>query len=99
MKTTIRLSFILFLGSIFASCGGKDEKAAAAAAAASAPQPYPVFAVSNQSTTLDSDYPATIQGIQNVDIRPKIDGFIDQIFVDEGAVVRKGQLLFTINAP
>ncbi len=99
MKTTIQLSFILFLGSILASCGGKDEKAAAAAAAASAPQPYPVFAVSSQSTTLDSDYPATIQGIQNVDIRPKVDGFMDRILVDEGAVVKKGQLLFTINAP
>ncbi|MFI5452667.1 efflux RND transporter periplasmic adaptor subunit [Pedobacter sp. UC225_61] len=99
MKTTIRLSIILFLGAILASCGGKDEKAAQAAAAAGEPQPYPVFAVNTQSTTLDSDYPATIEGIENVDIRPKVDGFIERIYVDEGAVVRKGQLLFTINAP
>lgn len=98
MKTTIRLSLILSLTIALASCGGKDEKAAQAAAAA-APQLYPVFEVSTQSTTLDSEYPATIQGIQNVDIRPKVDGFIANIFVDEGAVVKKGQLLFTINAP
>jgi len=99
MKTTIRLSIILFFGAILASCGGKDEKAAQAAAAAAEPQPYPVFAVNTQSTTLDSDYPATIEGIENVDIRPKVDGFIERIYVDEGAFVRKGQLLFTINAP
>ena len=99
MKTTIRLALFISFGAILASCGGKDDKAAQAAAAAAAPQQYPVFAVSAQATTLNSDYPATIQGIENVDIRPKVDGFIERIFVDEGAVVKEGQLLFTINAP
>lgn len=99
MKTTIRLALILFLGAILASCSGKDEKAAQAAAMAAMPQEYPVFTVNTQATTLDTDYPATIQGIENVDIRPKVDGFIERIFVDEGAVVKQGQLLFTINAP
>lgn len=98
MKTTIRLS-ILFLGAILASCGGGKDEQAAKAAAAAQPQVYPVFAVATQSTTLDSDYPATIEGIQDVDIRPKVDGFIEKIYVDEGAVVKKGQLLFKINAP
>ncbi|TDG37065.1 efflux RND transporter periplasmic adaptor subunit [Pedobacter changchengzhani] len=82
-----------------ASCGGDKDAKKAQAEKANAPQPYPVFAVSKQSTTLDSDYPATIEGIQNIDIRPKVDGFIEHIYVDEGAVVKKGQLLFTINAP
>lgn len=95
MKTSIQLSLTLLLGAMLASCGGNDQKAAQAAG----PQLYPVFTVSAQNTTLDTDYPASIQGIQNVDIRPKIDGFIENIYVDEGAVVRKGQLLFTINAP
>ncbi|WP_090997749.1 efflux RND transporter periplasmic adaptor subunit [Pedobacter insulae] len=99
MKTTIHFSILLCLGAMLASCGGKDDKAAQAAAAASTPQPYPVFEVNPQSTTLDSDYPATIEGIENVDIRPKVDGFIERIYVDEGALVKKGQLLFTINAP
>lgn len=84
---------------LLASCGNNDEAKKAAAAAAAGPQAYPVFTVSAQSTTLESDYPATIEGIQNIDIRPKVDGFIEKIFVDEGAVVKKGQLLFTINAP
>jgi membrane fusion protein (multidrug efflux system) len=95
MKTPIQLSLTLLLGAMLASCGGNDQKSAQTAG----PQLYPVFTVSAQNTTLDTDYPASIQGIQNVDIRPKIDGFIENIYVDEGAVVRKGQLLFTINAP
>lgn len=84
---------------ILASCGGNDDAKKAAAAAAAGPQAYPVFTVNAQTTELNSDYPATIEGIQNIDIRPKVDGFIQKILVDEGAVVKKGQLLFTIMAP
>ena len=73
MKTKIRLSLSLFLGAIIASCGVKNEKSDMAAG----PQLYPVFTVSAYATNLDTDYPATIQGIQNIDIRPKVDGFID----------------------
>lgn len=43
--------------------------------------------------------PATIQGQQVVEIRPKVDGYIEAIYVAEGANVHKGQLLFKINNP
>ncbi|RQO79746.1 efflux RND transporter periplasmic adaptor subunit [Pedobacter sp. KBW01] len=100
MRKVTTLFFSMSIGMLLASCGNNDEaKKAAAAAAAAGPQAYPIFTVNTQNTTLDSDYPATIEGIQNIDIRPKVDGFIEKIFVDEGAVVKKGQLLFTINAP
>ena len=81
-----------------AACGSKSEKSAQAGAQPTEPQPYPVFQVQNQSTTLETDYPATLEGIQNVDIRPKVDGFIERIFVDEGAMGRNVQVLFSINA-
>ncbi|MFC0514931.1 efflux RND transporter periplasmic adaptor subunit [Mucilaginibacter angelicae] len=48
---------------------------------------------------INADYPASILGIQNIEIRPKIDGYIENIYVDEGATVKRGQLLFSINAP
>lgn len=99
MNTTIRSLAILLISATFAACGGDDAKKAEMAAAAAAPQPYPVFTVQAQSTTLATDYPATIEGIQDIDIRPKVDGFIEHIYVDEGAAVKKGQLLFKINAP
>ena len=83
--------------SLFISCSAGDDKKAPGAA--DQIQSYPVVALSAQSTTLETDYPATLEGIQNIDIRPKVDGFIERIYVDEGATVKKGQLLFTINAP
>jgi len=99
MRKVTTLFFSMSIAMLLASCGNNDEQKKAAAAAAAGPQAYPVFTVSAQNTELNSDYPATIEGIQNIDIRPKVDGFIQKILVDEGSVVKKGQLLFTIMAP
>lgn len=62
-------------------------------------QTYPVLILQSERAKVYADYPATIQGIQNVEIRPKIDGYLKEIYVDEGASVKKGQLLFRIDAP
>ena len=59
---------------------------------------YPVIAVNLQSTQLFKDYPTKLQGQQTVEIRSKIAGYIEQILVDEGAAVKKGQVLFRLNA-
>ena len=78
------------------SCGNKTGKAGI-------PPPvvksYEVLEVQPQKFITYTDFPATIQGEQNVEIRPKIDGYIERIYVDEGASVRKGQVLFKISAP
>lgn len=91
-------SFLLISISLFfLSCGGgKNRKEASAA---NQVKDYPVLTIIPQTTTLYADYPATIEGQQNIEIRPKIDGYIDKIFVDEGATVKKGQRLFQISAP
>lgn len=46
-------------------------------------------------TTYDL-YSTSIQGKQNVEIRPKVSGFIQEIYVEEGQKVKKGQLLFKL---
>ena len=78
---------------VLASCGKKPEQQQAE------PQSYNVMAVGKQNAVLQSVYPATIKGKQDVEIRPRIDGFIQEIYVDEGSVVRKGQSLFKIDSP
>jgi membrane fusion protein, multidrug efflux system len=99
MKITFHSLYLLLPALLFiSSCGNSDQKKGPAAGADQI-QSYPVLGISTQSTTLETDYPATLEGIQNVDIRPKVDGFIEKIYVDEGATVKKGQLLFSINAP
>ena len=60
---------------------------------------YPVLTLSLRSATLQNVYPATLEGQQNIEIRPKIDGFVEEIYIDEGATVQKGDRLFKIDAP
>lgn len=58
-----------------------------------------MFIASTHNTILQTEYPANLQGQQNIEIRPKIDGYIEKIYIDEGATVKKGQMLFKIDAP
>jgi membrane fusion protein (multidrug efflux system) len=99
MKKKVYAGAIAALMLIITGCGKKDDQAAAAAAAAGQPKAYKVVTLSPQSATINIDYPASIQGQQNIEIRPRVDGYIEKIFVDEGAVVKAGQPLFKISAP
>jgi membrane fusion protein (multidrug efflux system) len=56
-----------------------------------------VITVNNQAATTYKEFSASLEGSRDIEIRPQVDGYLDQIYVDEGAHVRKGQLLFRIN--
>ena len=88
---------ILAASIVIASCGKNDKSAQAGGA----PQvkEYKTVTLQPESATLNSDFPASIQGQQNIEIRPRVEGYIEKIYVDEGAVVKAGQPLFKINAP
>ena len=58
---------------------------------------YAVRTISGQATDMQTTYPATIKGVQDVEIRPKISGFITRLCVKEGQSVKAGQLLFVID--
>ena len=59
---------------------------------------FPVETVDANSASLQSTYPATIKGIQDVEVRPKVSGFITRVYVHEGQVVKAGQPLFSIDS-
>jgi membrane fusion protein (multidrug efflux system) len=85
---------------LLAGCGGHTAgPGAGAKGAPTGPSPYKVAPVYAGPATVYYSYPATIQGEQDIEIRPKVDGFIEKIFVDEGAVVVKGQPLFKLKNP
>ena len=58
---------------------------------------YPVVTVGTSSADMQTSYPAIIKGVQDVEIRPKAQGFITQINVKEGQTVSAGQVLFVID--
>src|SRR5690349_16281871 len=61
------------------------------------PQELPVITVSSLPATTYQYYTASLQGSRDIEIRPQVDGYITKIYVDEGAAVKKGQLLFKID--
>lgn len=72
------------------SCGQSDKTAG------KAPE-FAVITVETTTANLTNSYPATIRGKQDVEIRPMVSGFITKLHVDEGSVVRRGQVLFSID--
>lgn len=59
---------------------------------------FPVKTVGTSSADLQTTYPATIKGIQDVDVHPKISGFLTNVYVHEGQTVSAGQPMFTIDS-
>jgi len=80
------------LAVIMASCGSKQQ-----GKPDFGDNEYAVRTIGGQDSELETSYPATIKGVQDVEIRPKISGFITKLCVKEGQQVKKGQLLFVID--
>jgi membrane fusion protein (multidrug efflux system) len=58
---------------------------------------FPVTTVIRKDTVLFHEYVVDIHAIKNVEIRARVQGYLDYIYVDEGQSVKAGQLLFKIN--
>lgn len=82
---------IIMGGLVLSSCAGEQQKQAAPA-----PE-LAVITVGEKDATLQSMYPATLHGKNDVEIRPQISGFLTKVHVSEGQRVSKGQRLFTID--
>ncbi len=60
-------------------------------------QELPVIELQQKDTLIHTNYVTAIEAMRNVEIRAKVPGFLDKIYVDEGREVQKGQLLFQLN--
>lgn len=74
------------------SCGSKSNKMGEAS------NDFAVETIQTTTADLKTSYPATIKGMQDIEIRPKVSGYLVKLLVDEGATVRKGQPLFLIDS-
>jgi membrane fusion protein (multidrug efflux system) len=92
-KIMKRILFAASLCVLLASCNKKEEKADITLENFTVTSPIVV------DTFLHNDYVAEINAVQNVEIRARIKGYLEKIYIDEGKYVQQGQLLFTINNP
>src|SRR6266487_651754 len=61
------------------------------------PPQLPVIAITTAPATTYQEFPASLEGKVNVEIRPQVEGYLEKIYADEGAYVKAGQLLFKID--
>ncbi len=78
---------------LFAACAGNQLNQAQVP-----PPALPVIQLSTGSATTWQEYPASVEGTVNIEIRPQVSGYLEKIFVEEGAYVNQGQPLFRINS-
>lgn len=89
MKYILNIALIAIL---FYSCNSRKEQENTGQS-----RSLPVIELKLDSITLYTEYPARVEGKVNVDIRSRIDGYIQAIYVEEGAYVKAGQTLFKID--
>ncbi|MFT4153019.1 efflux RND transporter periplasmic adaptor subunit [Parafilimonas sp.] len=90
--------FILIAGAIIIGITYSCNESTAGNAPNAMPAPQlPVLKVEAAPATTYQLFPASVQGKVNVEIRPQVDGYLQKMFVDEGAFVKAGQPLFKIN--
>jgi len=91
MKKTC-FAFLFLLTALFiSSCKGKEEVQKAA------PLEVPVVQVMQQNVDLESEYTGQTYGESDVEMRSRVEGWVLTMNFKEGTMVRKGQLLYTID--
>lgn len=90
MKTRILFSIIVVLA-VLSSCGKKPN-----GQGRGGPTMVNAIEVPLRTVTASTAYPASIQGVVNSAVRPKVSGFITEVNVDEGQAVNRGDVLFRL---
>jgi membrane fusion protein (multidrug efflux system) len=89
MKHFIALSFLL---SFVLSCSKKEQTGQAPV------QDIPVIKTIIKDVPIYNEFVGQAYGLQDIPIRARVEGFLEGIHFDEGRPVKKGQLLYSIDA-
>ena len=97
MKMLEKSGIIILLSGIILLLNS-SSKASETAGQAPPPPQVPVYTVVSSPATTYQEFPAALEGKNNVEIRSQVDGYLDKIYVEEGSFVRAGQPLFKIDS-
>jgi len=89
-NTCVSLFFLFLLGTSCSSVSNKKQQNENEVA-------LPVYKVDTGTVVLTKNFLGTVEGKINVEIRPQVEGELEEAYVDEGDYVEKGQKLFKIN--
>ncbi|WP_461532626.1 efflux RND transporter periplasmic adaptor subunit [Sinomicrobium sp.] len=96
MRTGTILKYVVAIAGItplLIGCNGKPQQGQMAQQQV---LPFPVTKVESKEVTAYKVFPTNIEGIINSNVRAKVAGYINEVLVDEGQKVKKGQPLFRL---
>ncbi|WP_439698433.1 efflux RND transporter periplasmic adaptor subunit [Mucilaginibacter sp. AW1-7] len=85
--------------SLFAACGGNQKPVDISAPAAKSKAVTETGIVTEKALSSNARLPGQLKPYNEVNIFPKVNGFVKNMYVDRGTIVKKGQLLVTLEAP
>jgi membrane fusion protein (multidrug efflux system) len=91
MKNRSIIFLIVIIGLSLSSCKGNKE------IEAPKPMEVPVVQVMQQNVALESEYTGQTYGESDVEMRSRVEGWVLTMDFKEGSMVKKGQLLYTID--
>lgn len=84
---------------LFAACSGNQKPVDLTAQNKQNTNKYPLSEVSEKALSSSARLPGQLVPFNEVNLFPKVNGFVKQLFVDRGSIVKKGQLLVILEAP
>ena len=94
LSLSLAAPILIVVSMVGSSCNTKGEHSAAAQ---SPPPTVVVAAVSQKTVPIYSEYVGQTRADNTVELRARVEGVLQKVYFREGAAVRKGQRLFTID--
>jgi len=94
-----RSYLLVAITGLFAACSANQKPVDLTAQNKQAESKYPVGTISEKALSSSASLPGQLVPFNEVNLFPKVNGFVKQLFVDRGSIVKKGQLLITLEAP
>jgi len=95
LRPAVQASAVLLSAALLAGCGKEAQSKAAAAPAP--PAQVQVTGVVIKDLRQWDDVTGHLEAIDSVEVRPRVGGFIDEVRFQDGAKVKKGDVLFQID--
>ncbi|RFZ84152.1 efflux RND transporter periplasmic adaptor subunit [Mucilaginibacter terrenus] len=97
MKT--KLIIITFAPLLFAACSGNQKPVDLTEQKITSNKKYEIGTITQKALSSYARLPGQLNPFNEVNLFPKVNGFVKTVLVDRGTQVRKGQLLLTLEAP
>jgi len=97
----MKLKSIILSGTVclLAACSDNHKPVDMTASASTKKTDYETGTVTEKALSSSARMPGQLKPYNEVNLFPKVNGFVKNLYVDRGSIVHKGQLLITLEAP